>query len=86
MTEAEWLTATNPKPMLKFLAGKVSGRKLLLLACNFIPYEFLDRPEDEWIDLILSTAEKMAEGTASRDEVKRGRLACRSNDGRVSVS
>jgi hypothetical protein len=81
MTEAEWLTASNPKPMLKFLAGKVSGRKLRLLACNFIPHEFLDRPEDEWIYLVLSTAEKMAEGAACRDEVKQGRLACRINDG-----
>jgi hypothetical protein len=26
MTEAEWLNATDPKPMLKFLRGKVSDR------------------------------------------------------------
>jgi hypothetical protein len=32
MTEAEWLAATDPTTMLKFLNGKTSGRKLRLLA------------------------------------------------------
>jgi hypothetical protein len=32
MTEAEWLAATEPKPMLAILRGKVSDRKLRLLA------------------------------------------------------
>lgn len=30
MTEAEWLTATNPTPMLVFMRGKASDRKLRL--------------------------------------------------------
>jgi hypothetical protein len=33
MTEAEWLAATDPEPMLAFLHGKVSDRKLRLFAC-----------------------------------------------------
>lgn len=33
MTEAEWLTATDPGPMLAFLRGKASDRKLRLFAC-----------------------------------------------------
>ena len=31
MTEAEWLAATDPQPIKKFLAGKVSDRKFRLL-------------------------------------------------------
>jgi hypothetical protein len=33
MTEAEWLTCDDPTPMLKYLKGQVSDRKVRLLAC-----------------------------------------------------
>src|SRR5579871_3450073 len=33
MTEAEWLAATDPTPLLEFLQGKASGRKFRLFAC-----------------------------------------------------
>jgi hypothetical protein len=33
MDEAEWLDCTHPRPMLEFLRGKVSERKLRLFAC-----------------------------------------------------
>ena len=32
MTEAEWLASTDPRPMLEFLRGRVSDRKLRLFA------------------------------------------------------
>ncbi len=31
MTEAEWLAATDPMPMLEFLRGKASDRKMRLV-------------------------------------------------------
>ncbi len=34
MTEDEWLSATEPRPMLEFLRDKVSDRKLRLFACG----------------------------------------------------
>ena len=34
MTEAEWLTCTDPQPMLELLSGKACEKKLrLLCAC-----------------------------------------------------
>src|SRR5262249_52711192 len=35
MTEADWNTCTEPWPMLLFLRGKVSDRKLRLAACAY---------------------------------------------------
>ena len=34
MTESEWLAGNDPQPMLLFLRGKVSSRKLRLFACT----------------------------------------------------
>src|SRR5262245_22925183 len=33
MTESEWLACTNSKPILEFLRGKISARKMQLFAC-----------------------------------------------------
>ena len=34
MTEAEWLACTDPTPMLLFLHGRASDRKLRLFIAN----------------------------------------------------
>src|SRR5262245_30935047 len=71
MTEAEWLACTEPGPMLEFLHGKASDRKLRLfaLAC-FRPYRFMLVPETLEA---LGVAERLAEGTVSPGERKRAR-------------
>ena len=50
MTEAEWLAASNPSPMVRFLEGKASGRKsraFIASACMERRLIFDDYPDDE---------------------------------------
>ncbi len=68
MTEAEWLAATDPKPMLAFLRGKVGERKLRLLAvacCRRL--EALNGRKT--IRKVLSVAERFADDWADRKEL-----------------
>src|SRR4051794_29105224 len=34
MTEADWMTCTDPQPILQFLRGRASDRKLRLFNCG----------------------------------------------------
>jgi hypothetical protein len=71
MTEAEWLAGTDPMPMLKFVCGKVSGRKLRLFAvacCRQVAH-MLTAEAREGVEL----AERVAEGVADSAERKKGR-------------
>lgn len=67
MTETEWLTGTNPVPMLEYLGRGVSDRKLRLFACAFCRrfWSVLD----ERGRAIVETAERFAEGTVSPQEL-----------------
>jgi hypothetical protein len=71
MTEAEWLAATDPTPMLYFLRGSnlLSERKarLFAFACCLRHAHLADRPSVE----LLKLAERYAEGMATDEEVDR---------------
>jgi hypothetical protein len=68
MTEAEWLAATNPTLMLKFLRGKASDRKLRLFAvacCRHIWHLLVDERSRRGVE----EAERYAEGLTKRSRL-----------------
>jgi hypothetical protein len=67
MTEAEWLAATDPGPMLDFIRGRASDRKLRLfaVACSRRIWHLL---EDERCRFSVDVAERYAENFATEDE------------------
>ena len=73
MTEAEWLTAMDPMPMLAFIRDKASARKLRLSAvwcCRTLHHLLVPAALE-----LISVAERVAEGSAGSDERKRARQA-----------
>jgi hypothetical protein len=73
MTEAKWLAATDPTPLLKFLLGKVSDRKLRLfgLDCCRLVLGFLDQRGLKALD----AAERYADGQCDLEELAGARSA-----------
>jgi hypothetical protein len=68
MTEADWLSATDPTPMLECLRGKASDRKLWLftVAClgRVRPWSL-----ERGVRLAVETTERYAEGRATDAEM-----------------
>ena len=69
VTEAGWLTCTGPTPMLEFLRGKASDRKLRLFACACCRrvWHLL---RDESSREAVRTAEAFAEGNATEADLR----------------
>ncbi len=83
MTETEWLACTDPRPMLAFLLGKASDRKLRLFAvacCRRIG----DRLEGEGVRHAVEMAEQFADGLASRQQLQSARKMALESTGPAS--
>src|SRR5262249_24133628 len=70
MTEAEWLACTDPWPMLEFVLGKASDRKLRLFACaccrHYAPFG-----EDRKLQEAVALTERHADGMLPKAEYPR---------------
>jgi hypothetical protein len=76
MTEAEWLACTDPTPMLEYLRGKASDRKLRLFACAF--GRAIRDSQHQLGPSTVAVAERYADGLANDQELasERRRWAC----------
>lgn len=69
MTEQEWLTTTDPVPMLTFLRSRASERKarLFLVACARSVWEQIVEPV---MRVAVEVGESAADGHSSSDELR----------------
>src|SRR5436305_1438982 len=74
MTETDWLNATEPHEMLKFLRanGPVSGRKLRLFECACCRRLWKAMTDERSREAVL-VAERWADGLATAEEAERAR-------------
>jgi hypothetical protein len=68
MTEAEWLAAVDPEPMLSFLRGKASDRQLRLLAIACCRRLWHLVTENEFRNAVI-VAERFVNGSASEADL-----------------
>jgi hypothetical protein len=68
VTETDWLAATDPDPLLEFLGGAATARKLRLFACACCR-RIWDRLADERSRLAVSVAERYADRMATGEEL-----------------
>ncbi len=72
MTEAEWLVCGEPTPMLEFLRGRVSDRKLRLFACS-CARRIWSLLADVRSQRAVEVAELLADGSIHSDQLKETR-------------
>ncbi|MDB5311510.1 MAG: hypothetical protein JWO38_5712 [Gemmataceae bacterium] len=63
MTEAEWLAATDPTPMLEFAQDRTTGRRFRLFACGCCRLVRADLPDPVCLAAVRA-AERFADGRA----------------------
>lgn len=68
MTEAEWLSCSDPQPMLSHLGSEADARKLLLFCVAAVRSVASDSRE---VQVRLEVAERYADGKVGTDEVRR---------------
>jgi hypothetical protein len=75
MTEGEWLDCADPAPMLEFLCGNASDRKLRLsaAACSRRDWVRISAPGRAAVEV----AEAFADGLAGPEELRAARQACK---------
>jgi hypothetical protein len=69
MSEKGWLEGLEPGPMLDFLAGRMSARKLRLLACAACRTVWDSLVDDRSRNAVI-VAERFADGQASQEELE----------------
>jgi hypothetical protein len=73
MTEAEWLECADPEPMLEFLRGKESDRKLRLFACACCRRLWTMMVDGSRSCAAVEAAERFADGSCSEGELRAAR-------------
>ena len=68
MIEAEWMACTDPEPMLKFLRGKASDRKVRLFAVACCRRVWTSLEHEEFREAVRE-AESFADGVVDRAEM-----------------